>query len=188
MKIKSSGLAKNESSKKLVKFLDEKNVHKKDFAQMIGVTLSYVYSLIDNAVPFSTRSTTLERIAIVMNIEPENFIEYKPSEEPKLIDSGIQFLQHKQKTLKMTNIELLKKFPRNKRVDIVDLWRGAAPLPLDWNYLMEICKALDIDAEDIYPYWQSRMQQHLMMGGIDILSNNALIEAMFEAARNHLKV
>lgn len=188
MKIKPTGLAKNESSKKLVRFLDEKNVHKKDFAQMIGVTLSYVYSLIDNTVPFSTRSTTLERIAVVMSVEPEDFIEYKPSDEPKLIDTGIQFLQHKQKKLGMSNVDFLKKFPRNKRVEIVDLWRGAMPLPLDWNYLMNICNILDVSAEDIYPYWQSRMQQHLIMGGIDVLSNNQLVEAMFEAAREHLGV
>ena len=36
---------------------------------MIGVTLSYVYNLIDNTIPFSTRGTTLERIATVMEIE-----------------------------------------------------------------------------------------------------------------------
>ena len=44
---------------------------------MIGVTLSYVYNLIDETIPFSTRSTTLERIATVMDIEPEEFEEYK---------------------------------------------------------------------------------------------------------------
>ena len=44
---------------------------------MIGVTLSYVYNLIDETIPFSTRSTTLERIAIVMEIQPEEFDEYK---------------------------------------------------------------------------------------------------------------
>ena len=53
---------KNEqkSSQKVAEFLEKNKIHKKDFAQMIGVTLSYVYNLIDEAIPFSTRSTTLE--------------------------------------------------------------------------------------------------------------------------------
>ena len=56
------------SSKLVSDFLDNTQLHKKDFAQMIGVTLSYVYNLIDENVPFSTRSITLERIATVMDI------------------------------------------------------------------------------------------------------------------------
>jgi len=83
----------SESSKKLVKFLEEADLHKKDFAEMIGVTLSYVYSLIDSSVAFSTRTTTLERIAVVMGVDPSEFPEYKASEEPKLIDPGVQFLK-----------------------------------------------------------------------------------------------
>lgn len=188
MKIKSRSTIKNESSKKLSKFLDEKNVHKKDFAQMIGVTLSYVYSLIDNSVPFSSRGTTLERIATVMGIRPEDFMEYTPSDEPKLIDVGVQLLQHKQKMLKMSNVDFIRKFPKNKRVEVVDLWRGALPLPLDWNSLMNICYILDVSADEIFPYWQSRMQQHMVAGGIDMIANNDLIDAMFDAARIQIGV
>ena len=45
--------------------------------------MSYVYNLIDENVPFSSRSTTLERIATVMDINPEEFMEYQiPSEVP----------------------------------------------------------------------------------------------------------
>ena len=67
----------NKSSKMVLEFLEKNNLHKKEFAQMIGVTLSYVYNLIDENVPFSTRSITLERIATVMDINPEDFIEYQ---------------------------------------------------------------------------------------------------------------
>ena len=42
------------SSEKLAKFLKKNSLHKRDFAEMIGVTLSYVYNLIDETVPFST--------------------------------------------------------------------------------------------------------------------------------------
>lgn len=175
------------SSKKLVDFLEANNLHKKDFAEMIGVTLSYVYSLIDSQVAFSTRITTLERISVVMGIDPEEFPEYKSPEEPKLIDPGVQFLKEKQKQSGFTNLQLIKRFPRQKRVEIVDLWRGAEPLPLDWNHLSSIIEVLGTSAKDIYPYWQSRMQQYLICGGIDIFSNTGLFNAMFDAAKVYLK-
>jgi len=178
----------SDSSVRLVNFLEETGLHKKDFAEMIGVTLSYVYSLIDSSVAFSTRTTTLERIAVVMGVDPEDFPEYKPSEEPKLIDPGVQFLKDKQEELGLTNVQLLKRFPRQKRVEVVDLWRGAEPLPLDWNHLATIANVLEIPTKDIYPYWQARMQQFFVGSGIDIISNALLINAMFEGAKSYLKV
>ena len=187
-KSQESQIITSESSKKLVDFMESTDLHKKDFAEMIGVTLSYVYSLIDNTIPFSTRTTTLERIALVMGISPNEFPEYKISEEPKLIDEGLQFLKEKQKKLGMTNLQLIKKFPRTKRVEIVDLWRGAEPLPLDWNYLSSIATALNISSKEIYPYWQTRMEQYLLIGGIDIMSNHSLINAMFNGAKSYLKL
>lgn len=107
---------KSNSSNRLINFLEDTNLHKKDFAQMIGVTLSYVYSLIDSSIAFSTRTTTLERIAIVMDLEPEDFPEYKISEEPKLMDPGVQFLKKRQKEMGLTNVQFIKKFPRQKEL------------------------------------------------------------------------
>lgn len=176
------------SSERLVNFLEEVKLHKKDFAEMIGVTLSYVYSLVDNEIAFSSRTTTIERIAVVMGIEPEDFPEYKISEEPRLIDAGVEFLKEKQKEKELLNVQLLKKFPRQQRVEIVDILRGALPLPLDWNKLSSITAVLEIPNEEIYPYWQSRLQQYFMLGGIDIFSNTALINSMFEGAKKHLKL
>lgn len=185
---KSAQVITSDSSIRLVNFLEETGLHKKDFAEMIGVTLSYVYSLIDSSVAFSTRTTTLERIAVVMGIEPEDFPEYKSSEEPKLIDPGVQFLKEKQEQLDLTNVQFLKRFSRQKRVEIVDLWRGAKPLPLDWNYLASIATVLEVPAKEIYPYWQARMQQYLIGSGIDVISNSGLINAMFDGAKSYLKV
>lgn len=176
------------SSQRLVNFLEDSNLHKKDFAEMIGVTLSYVYSLIDSNIAFSTRTTTLERIAVVMGVEPEEFPEYKSSEEPRLVDPGVQFLKMKQKDLGLTNVQLLKRFSRQKRVEIVDLWRGAQPLPLDWNHLACIAEVLDITPKEIYPYWQARMQQYFVLGGIDIFLNTGLTNAMFEGVKQYLKI
>ena len=62
MKTKKNTPIAMKSSEMLFNFLENTQLHKKDFAQMIGVTLSYVYNLIDETIPFSTRSTTLRTI------------------------------------------------------------------------------------------------------------------------------
>src|SRR5574344_2191403 len=93
MSIKTKPIIQTKSSEKVAKFLDKTGLHKKDFAEMIGVTLSYVYNLIDNTIPFSTRSTTLERIATVIEVEPEEFEEYKIPQEPILVDEAIEFFK-----------------------------------------------------------------------------------------------
>ena len=176
------------SSERLQTFLEEHNLHKKDFAEMIGVTLSYVYSLIGEEVPFSTRTTTIERIAVVMNCEPESFIEYRNSEEPRIIDPGVQFLKDFQTKMGLSNVQLLKRFPRSLRVDIVDMWRGALPLPIDWVQLTAIGDVLGAKKEDLYPYWEMRIQQHLISGGIDPLTNANLVKSMFKGVRELLKI
>ncbi len=176
------------SSERLVKFLEETNLHKKDFAEMIGVTLSYVYSLIGSEISFSTRTTTLERIAVVMGVPPESFPEYKNSEEPRIIDFGVQFLKEKQAEMGLSNVQLLKKFPRAQRVEIVDMWRGALPLPLDWHQLSAIGDVLNIPREELYPYWETRLQQTLINAGIDPLANAPLMQAMFKGIKAYLKV
>ena len=101
MVTKKDSIIKMKSSEMLYNFLENNNLHKKDFAQMIGVTLSYVYNLIDETIPFSTRSTTLERIATVMDISPDEFVEYKIPQDPILIDEATQFFREKQKELKI---------------------------------------------------------------------------------------
>jgi transcriptional regulator with XRE-family HTH domain len=176
------------SSERLVAFLETHNLHKKDFAEMIGVTLSYVYSLIDRQVSFSTRITTLERIAVVMGVPPESFPEYRRPEEPRLMDAGIEFLKVRQAALGLSNVQLLKKFTRNQRVEIVDMWRGALPMPLDWMQLSTMASVLDIQKEEIYPYWQARVQQYLVAGGVDPVSNGELLAEMFQSARTFLKI
>src|SRR5574344_2410711 len=91
--LKSKQIIVPKSSEKVAEFLEKNKLHKKDFAEMIGVTLSYVYNLIDDTIPFSTRSTTLERISTVMEIEPEEFEEYKIPQEPILVDDAIEFFK-----------------------------------------------------------------------------------------------
>ena len=155
---------------------------------MIGVTLSYVYSLIDENIAFSTRTTTLERVAVVMEMEPESFPEYKRPEEPRLMDQGIEFLKAVQREQGLSNVQFLKRFPRNQRLEIVDMWRGALPMPLDWAKLYAIASVLELSKEDIYPYWQARLQHYLTSGGIDPMSNIGLLNAMFQGMKAYLRV
>ena len=177
-----------DSSQRLTQFLDDSRLHKKDFAEMIGVTLSYVYSLINQEIAFSSRTTTIERIAAVMGLEADDFPEYRRSEEPRILDPGIEFLKQRQEELGITNVQLFKRFPRNQRLDLVDMWRGSLPLPLDWAQLSAIAQVLELTKQDIYPYWQNRLQQYLVAGGIDPMSNLGLLNSLFIGVKQYLAV
>lgn len=184
--MKNKPIVQEKSSEKVAKFLDKNSLHKKDFAEMIGVTLSYVYNLIDNSIPFSTRSTTLERIATVMEIEPEEFEEYKIPQEPILVDDTVEFFKTIMKEKGMSVINFLKSFPRKKRLDIVDMLRGSLPIPIDFKELTMIAQVLDLNKDDIYAMWEKRMKQVLEMNGMNIYSNAALVNSMFDCAKKYI--
>ena len=175
------------SSEKVAKFLKKNSLHKKDFAEMIGVTLSYVYNLIDETVPFSTRGTTLERIATVMDIEPEEFGEYRIPQEPILIDESVELIKDYIKENKLTVVSFLKSFPRKKRIDIVDILRGALPLPIDYKELKLIGTTLNMEDDEIYNIWETRLKQVLESAGMNIYSNSGLIDSMFDCAKEYVK-
>ena len=174
------------SSEKLAKFLKKNSLHKKDFAEMIGVTLSYVYNLIDETVPFSTRGTTLERIATVMEIEPEEFGEYRIPQEPILIDESVEIIKDYLKENGLSVVAFLKAFPRKKRIDIVDILRGALPVPIDFKELKLIGKTLNMPEEEVYRIWENRLKQVLESAGMNIYSNSELINSMFDCAKKYL--
>ncbi|MFI3301348.1 MAG: helix-turn-helix transcriptional regulator [Candidatus Gastranaerophilales bacterium] len=189
MNTKNKAIIELKSSEKVAKFLEKNALHKKDFAEMIGVTLSYVYNLIDDTIAFSTRGTTLERIAIVMEVEPEEFQEYKIPQEPILIDDTVEFFKDIMKDKKMSTVNFLKSFPRKKRIDIVDMLRGSMPIPIDFKELTMIAQVLDLSKDDIYIMWEKRLKQVLETNGMNIHSNAALVNSMFECAKKtiHLK-
>lgn len=174
------------SSEKVAKFLEKNSLHKRDFAEMIGVTLSYVYNLIDETVPFSTRGTTIERIATVMDVEPENFSEYRIPQEPILIDESIEIIKDYMKENKLSAVSFLKSFPRKKRIDMVDLLRGATPVPLDYKELKMIGKVLNMPDDEIYNLWEQRIKQVLEAAGMNIYSNSGLVTTMLDCARTYL--
>lgn len=176
------------SSEKLSNFLENNELHKKDFAEMIGVTLSYVYNLIDNTIPFSTRGTTLERISTVMEVEPEIFEEYRIPQEPILLDESINVLKTALKKKKMSIVNFLKAFPRKKRIDIVDILRGALPMPLDYKELSAIGKIAGLSNEKVYSIWETRLRQVLESNGMNIYSNSELVNSMLDCAKKHLSI
>ena len=186
MKTNKDSIIKMKSSEMLYNFLENTHLHKKDFAQMIGVTLSYVYNLIDETIPFSTRSTTLERIATVMDISPEEFVEYKIPQDPILIDETTEFIREKQKEKNLSTVQFLKSFPRKQRLEIVDILRGARPIPLDWEEVSVIASILDVSKEEMYDFWEERMRQLLKTSGFNFDSNQGLANAMFACARNYV--
>lgn len=185
---KNKPIIQTKSSQKVAAFLESNKLHKKDFAEMIGVTLSYVYNLIDNTIPFSTRSTTLERIATVMNVEPEEFEEYKIPQEPILLDESTEFLYDSIKLKGLSIVSFLKSFPRKKRLEIVDILRGAVPLPIDFKELCMIGQVLDLKKDEIYSLWENRLKQVLETSGMNLNANSALMNTMFECARNFINI
>lgn len=174
------------SSEKVAKFLTKNSLHKRDFAEMIGVTLSYVYNLIDETVPFSTRGTTIERIATVMEIAPEEFSEYRIPQEPILVDESVEIIKDYLKENKFSVVSFLKSFPRRKRIDIVDILRGALPVPIDFKELQLIGKTLNMPQEEIYSIWENRVKQVLESAGMNVYANSGLITAMFDCAKKYL--
>ncbi len=186
MKSENKPIIKEKSSKMVSDFLEKTNLHKKDFAEMIGVTLSYVYNLIDNTIPFSTRGTTLERIATVMEIEPEMFDEYKIPQEPIMVDEAVEVLKDNLRKKQLSVVNFLKAFPRKKRLDMVDVLRGAMPIPLDFKELSMIGQVLDLSTEEIYAIWENRVKQVLESSGMNIYSNAALVNSMFDCAKKYI--
>ena len=183
--MKTKQIIPQKSSDKVSKFLNKNALHKRDFAEMIGVTLSYVYNLIDETVPFSTRSTTLERIATVMDIAPEEFDEYKIPQEPILIDEAVEVIKEYMKDNKLSTVSFLKSFPRKKRLDVVDMLRGALPVPIDYKELQLIGKTLGMPQDEIYTIWENRMKQVLTSAGMNIYSNTELVDSMFGCAKKY---
>ncbi len=172
------------SSKIVSDFLKKNNLHKKEFAQMIGVTLSYVYNLIDENIPFSTRSITLERIATVMDINPEDFIEYQIPQDVETYSENLIMLKDLIKHNNLTTLDFLKMFERKKRLELVDILRGAKPIQIDFSELKKIAGALNMTNEELFSLWKSRMMEYLEEGGFNPEKNKELLKAMFDCAHD----
>ena len=70
-------------------------------------------------------------------------------------------------------------------VPLIEL-RGAIPVPIDFKELNMLAKVLDLTTEDIYPLWEKRMKQVLESNGMNIYSNAALVNSMFDCAKKYI--
>lgn len=174
------------SSKKVADFLEQNNLHKKDFAQMIGVTLSYVYNIIDENIPFSTRSTTIERIATVMDIMPEEFEEYIIEDDPMPFNENLHKIKEYIKKNEMKVVDFLKLFERKKRLKIVDILRGKEPLPIDYCELSTFKEILKINDDDFFELWKNVFYDYLKKGGLDLEKNKMLLDKMMSCAKDYI--
>ena len=123
-----------------------------------------------------------------MNIEPEEFEEYKIPQEPILKDDTLELLKSMIKDKKMNTVTFLKAFPRKKRVEIVDMLRGAYPIPIDYKELSMIGQVLDLDKNDIYNIWEERLKQVLETNGINLNNNTELINSMLACAKKYITI
>ena len=174
------------SSKMVADFLDKTKLHKKEFAQMIGVTLSYVYNLIDENVAFSTRPITLERIATVMDINPEEFSEYQIPQDSITYSENLLLLKDLIKHNNLSVVDFLKMFERKKRLEMVDILRGAKPIQIDFEELKQVADILNMTKTELFEMWKKRMLEYLYDGGFNLEKNKNLLERMFQSARSYV--
>lgn len=178
----------------LANFLETHRLHKKELAELIGVTLSYVYNLLDPEAGFSSRQTTLERIATVMDLPVSQFPEYRataaeettlPSHSQPHQQEGVAFLKQRQQELGLSNLEVFRRMPSGYRLATVDLWRGAVPFPLDWAWLGFLAQVFVVSRQALYPFWELRLAHYLDEGGFHTEDNSALWESIQAAVRQH---
>ena len=103
-----------------------------------------------------------------------------------MIDEHVETLKDYIKENGMSVVNFLKSFPRKKRIEIVDILRGALPLPIDYKELSLIAKTLNIPDEETYDIWESRVKQVLESAGMNVYSNSELVNSMFDCAKKYL--
>ena len=81
-----------------------------------------------------------------------------------------------------STLEFLWLFERRKRLELVDILRGAKPIQIDILELKKIAKALNMNNEELFNLWKSRMIEYLREGGFNIDKNKKLLETMFDCA------
>ena len=144
----------SKSSQELNLFLEEEKLSKKELANMIGVTLSYVYNLANENAPFTRRKDTLERLAVVMGVDPIEFEEYPRGSNinPYYVDNSARakYLDIRQ-NYTISNLDLIRKVPPELQLKVVDILRGK-DIPPDITFIRMLLKLLDnrISGADCY--------------------------------------
>ena len=86
---------------------------------------------------------------------------------------------------KPSTVEFLKQFERKKRLQIVDILRGAKPLYINFAELQKIGEVLNISNEELFNLWKNIFTDYLEEGNFDVEANKALLDAMFNGAKKY---
>ena len=114
---------------------------------------------------------------------PEEFDEYVIPSDPVPYNRNLETLKEYIRQNKLSTVEFLKKFERKKRLQIVDILRGAKPLCIDFSELKKIGDILNIKDEELFNLWKNIFADYLEEGGFDTEANKALLDSMFNGAK-----
>ena len=78
-------------------------------------------------------------------------------------------------------------FDRKKRLELVDILRGAKPILIDFEELKEIAGVLNMTHSELFKLWKTRMLEYLQEGGFNIDKNAKLVNAMFNCANGEIE-
>ena len=117
-----------------------------------------------------------------MNINPEDFIEYQIPSEISGYEKNLLTLKDLIKENNLTTLEFLKKFEIKKRLEIVDILRGAQPIPIDFEELKNMAKILNMSFDEFFEMWKAEFIQYLKKGKFDTEKNKDLLNSMLECA------
>ena len=75
-------------------------------------------------------------------------------------------------------------FEKKKRLELVDILRGAKPIQIDFSELKKIALALNMSDDELFIMWKKRLIEYLKEGGFNVANNKDLIKGIFEGAKN----
>ena len=85
---------------------------------------------------------------------------------------------------KLSTLDFLKLFERKKRLELVDILRGAKSIQIDFLELKKIATALNMNNKELFELWKSRLIEYLQEGGFNIKKNEKLLNSMFDCVNN----
>ena len=77
-------------------------------------------------------------------------------------------------------------FEKKKRLELVDILRGAKPIQIDYEELKKIALALSMSKEELFTMWKKRMVEYLEQGGFNIEKNAKLTDTIFNCAQKFI--
>ena len=122
-----------------------------------------------------------------MDILPEEFDEYIIQEEPIPYNPILDNIKTRMKNQKISTLDFLKMLERKKRLEMVDILRGAKPIPIDYDEIKTIGDILKMKKGEIFDLWKEIFTNHLKNNGFNFEKNSNLLDEMFKGAKKYLE-